>query len=292
MTFACLGPLPAFTPVAFQMPPGATDTHSHVIGLPPSYPFVAERSYTPPEAPLSAYMAMHKALGIERAVIVTPSVHGTDNRITLEAISGYGAGARGIAVVGQDISDTELRDLHDGGIRGLRLNVLFGSGGGLQAFRPLAERIRDMGWHVQLLIDTSRDLAGLESDIRTLGVPVVIDHMGHFPVSAGLNSPEFKLMLDLVRDGIAWVKLSGCDRISDQHPAYSDAIPRAQMLIEAGPSQMVWGTDWPHVSKAENMPDTGELLNRLADYAPDPELRRAILVDNPARLYGFDGGER
>ena len=137
MTFACLGPLPTFSPIVFDVPAGATDTHSHVIGMPPDYPFVPERSYTPPEAPLSAYRAMHQALGIERAVIVTPSVHGTDNRITLEAIAGYGPIARGIAVVAPDVSDAELAALDRGGIRGIRLNVLFGGGVGLDAFRLL-----------------------------------------------------------------------------------------------------------------------------------------------------------
>ncbi|MEM7059237.1 MAG: amidohydrolase family protein [Pseudomonadota bacterium] len=287
MTFACLGPLTEFTPVAFDMPAGATDTHSHVIGLPPEYPFVPERSYTPPEASLTSYQAMHLALGIERAVIVTPSCHGTDNRITLEAIAGYGPNARGIAVVEEDISDAELTRLHEGGMRGLRLNVLFGGGVGLQAFRPLAERIKDMGWHVQLLIDVTQNLEALAPDIRAMGVPIVIDHMGHFPVAMGLENAGCRLMLDLVRDGIAWVKLSGCDRISEKHPVYADAVPLAQMLIEAGPERMVWGTDWPHVSKAANMPDTGALLNRLVDYAPDSDVRRAILVDNPAKLYGF-----
>lgn len=287
MTFACLGPLPAFTAVAFAVPPGATDTHSHVIGVPPDHPFVPERSYTPPEAPLSAYRAMHAALGIERAVIVTPSVHGTDNRITLQAIAGYGPNARGIAVVAPDISDEDLAALDRGGIRGLRLNVLFGGGVGLEAFRQLAPRVVPLGWHVQLLIDVRRNLAGLAGAIRDCGVPVVVDHMGHLPAEGALTDPGFNLMLDLVREGLAWVKLSGCDRISEQHPDYRDAIPVAQALIEAGPDRMVWGTDWPHVSKARNMPDTGVLMNRLADYAPDADLRRAILVDNPARLYGF-----
>lgn len=287
MTFACLGPLTEFTEPSFAMPTGATDTHSHVIGLPPDYPFVPERSYTPPEASLAAYQAMHRSLGIDRAVIVTPSVHGTDNRITLEAIKGYGSNARGIAVVDETISDAELQDLHDGGIRGLRLNVLFGGGVGLHAFRPLAERIGAMGWHVQLLIHVGRDLASIAADIRILGVPVVIDHMGYLETEAGLEHPGFQLLLDLVRDGVAWVKLSGCDRISVQHPEYRDAIPTALALVEAAPDHMVWGTDWPHVSKADAMPDTGILLNRLADYAPDPAMRQRILVDNPARLYGF-----
>ncbi|MEM1299439.1 MAG: amidohydrolase family protein [Pseudomonadota bacterium] len=287
MTFACLGPDPKIGPPDFEMPAGATDTHAHVIGLPPTYPFVAERAYTPPEAPVAAYRAMHAALGIERGVIVTPSCHGTDNRITLEAIAAYGPNARGIAVVEESVSDQELEALNAGGVRGLRLNVLFGGGVVLQAIRSLGPRARELGWHVQLLLDVSSGLVEIADEIRGLGVPVVVDHMGHPPIGQGLDAPGFQLLLDMVREGLVWIKLSGCDRISAQHPEYRDAIPRAQMLIEAAPEHMVWGTDWPHVSKAENMPNDTILLNRLGDYAPDADVRRRILVDNPARLYGF-----
>lgn len=287
VTFACLGPDPNPTPPKFEMPPGATDCHSHVIGLPPDYPFVPQRSYTPPEASLEMYRAMHGALGIERAVIVTPSVHGTDNRITVEAIAGYGPNARGIAVVDADVSDAALESLNTGGIRGIRLNVLFGGGVGLDAFAQLAGRVKALDWHIQLLINVGQDLLGIEDQIRSLGVPVVIDHMGYLPVSEGLGHPGFQALLRLVRDGICWIKLSGNYRISDAYPDYRDAIPTALALIEARPENMVWGTDWPHVSLAKDMPDTGLLLFALEDYAPDAGLRRAILVDNPARLYGF-----
>lgn len=287
MTIPCLAPKTNLAPPRFEMPKGATDTHSHVIGLPPEYPFVPERSYTPPEAPLSAYMAMHEALGIERAVIVTPSAHGTDNRITLEAIAGYGPNARGIAVVSPDISDQEVLDLHYGGMRGVRLNVLFGGGVGLEAFETLAPKIRDLGWHIQLLIDVSRDMDAMAPLIRASGIPVVIDHMGHMPVEKGLDDPGFKSFLGLVRDGLAWAKLSGNYRISTRRPDFEDAIPFAQALIDACPQHMVWGTDWPHVAMTEHMPDTTDLLNALDDYAPDAATKQLILVDNPAVLYGF-----
>ena len=129
---------------------------------------------------------------------------------------------------------------------------------------------------------------GLASQIRSAGLPIVVDHMGHMAADSALDDPGFQVLLDLVREGHAWVKLSGCDRICDQHPDYRAAIPVAQALIQANPQRMIWGTDWPHVAKTKTMPDTGVLMNRLADYAPDPDLRRAILVDNPARLYGFE----
>ena len=287
MTKPCLGPIADLAPPRFQMPSGSTDTHSHVIGAPPDYPYVPERSYTAPEAPLSDYMAMHRALGIERAVIVTPSVHGTDNRITLEAIAGYGPNARGIAVVEADIPDAGLEVLDDGGIRGVRLNVLFGGGVGLHAFEMLVPKVRDLGWHIQLLIDVSQDMVDLAPLIRSCGIPVVVDHMGHMPVEKGLDDTGFQMFLGLVRDGLVWAKLSGNYRISTQRPQFYDAIPVAQALIEACPEHMVWGTDWPHVSMFEAMPNTTDLLNALDDYALDSTIKRKILVDNPAVLYGF-----
>jgi len=286
MTTPCLGPDPDTRAPRFEMPAGACDTHSHVIAYQDEYPYVPERSYTPPPAPLAAYKAMHAALGIERAVIVQPSVHGTDNRVTVQAITGYGANCRGVCVVDEDVTDEELARLNDGGIRGLRLNVLFGGGVGMQAMQPLAARIKDMGWHIQLLLD-ARDLTELEPVIRRLPVPVVIDHMGHMNVSHGIDHPGFQALLGLVRDGFAWVKLSGNYRISAAGPPYDDAIPFARALIEAAPEHMVWGTDWPHPALVENMPNDGDLLDALDDYAPEANLKRRILVDNPAVLYGF-----
>jgi len=282
-----LPPATAFTPPAFSMPEGATDSHAHVIDPPADYPYVPDRSYDPAPAPLEAYKAMHAALGLERAVIVTPSIYGTDNRATMRAIQGYGPNARGIAVVDETIDDTALQQLHNGGIRGIRLNVLFGGGVGLRAFSPLADRIRDLGWHIQLLIDVSQDLAALAPEIQRADLPVVIDHMGHMPVEKGLQNPGFVLLNEFVRDGLCWIKLSGNYRISNGFPGFQDAVPFAQELIDACPAHMVWGTDWPHVAQMERMPNTGDLLNALADYAPDPAVRKAILVDNPAALYGF-----
>lgn len=288
MTRDCLPPDPAPRPPHFAMPPGACDCHAHVIGAPPDYPLVAERAYTPPPAPLAAFQALHRALGIARAVIVQPSAHGTDNRVTLEAIAGYGPNARGVAVVEATVSDRDLAALQEGGIRGLRLNNLFGGGVGFEALEPLAARAAELGWHIQIWHDgaTMQDLA---PRLRRLTVPVVIDHLGHMNTALGLAHPGFQALLELVRDGICWVKLSGNYRISAAGPPYHDAIPFARALIEAAPAQMVWGSDWPHVAlyDAQLMPNDGDLLDALDDYAPDAALKQAILVDNPARLYGF-----
>ncbi len=287
MTKPCLGPDPDPRPPKKPLPAKSCDCHSHIIGPLQRYGFVPQRSYTPPPALLDDYQALHRTLGIERAVIVQPSVHGTDNRVTLEGIAGYGPNARGIAVVEDSVRDRELRQLNDGGIRGLRLNVLFGGGVGLAAMEPLAARIADMGWHLQLLLDAT-DLAELAPRLRRLPVPFVVDHMGHMNVSKGIDHPGFQTLLSLVREGNCWIKLSGNYRISAAGPPYTDVIPFARALIDARPDRMVWGSDWPHPALTEIMPNDGDLLDALDDYAPEPEMKRAILVDNPAELYGFD----
>jgi predicted TIM-barrel fold metal-dependent hydrolase len=287
VTKPCLAPDPNPRRPHFAMPPGACDCHAHVIGAPEVCTYVPERSYTPPPAPLEAYRALHRVLGIERAVIVQPSVHGTDNRVTLAAVAGYGPNCRGVAVVDETVDDKELARLHDGGVRGLRLNVLFGGGVGLHALEPLAERIADMGWHIQLLLD-ARFMEELARRLRRLPVPIVVDHMGHMSVAHGMGHPGFRVLLDLVRDGVCWIKLSGNYRISAEGPPYADVVPVARTLIEAAPEHMVWGTDWPHPALSDFMPNDGDLLDALGDYAPEPDLKRAILVDNPARLYGFE----
>ena len=286
MTDPCLPADPDPRAPGFSVPADACDCHAHVIGPPDRYPYVPDRSYTPPTALIEDYRHLHRTLGISRAVIVQPSVHGTDNQVTLEAISAYGGPCRGIAVVDETVSDTELTRLHEGGMRGIRLNVLFGGGVGLNALEPLAERIRPMGWHVQLLLD-ARDLPDLAPRIRRLPVPVVIDHMGHMPVACGAGHPGFRALLDLVADGLAWVKLSGNYRISSRPPFFEDVVPIARALIAACPEHMVWGTDWPHPALTGFMPNDGDLLDALAAYAPDETLREAILVHTPARLYGF-----
>lgn len=287
MTRPCLGADPNPKPPKFTIPAGACDCHAHVIGPPEIYAYVPERSYTPHVALLDAYQTLHRVLGIERAIIVQPSVHGTDNQVTLDAIAGYGPNARGVAVVDEMVDDGDLAKLHDGGVRGIRLNVLFGSGVGLQALEPLAQRIADMGWHIQLLLD-ARDMVELAPRLRRLPLPVVVDHMGHMNAAHGIDHPGFQTLLDLVREGVCWIKLSGNYRISATGPPYGDAVPFARALIEAGPERTVWGTDWPHPALVDFMPNDGDLLDALDDYAPESNLKRAILVDNPARLYGFD----
>ncbi|MEO6959478.1 MAG: amidohydrolase family protein [Burkholderiaceae bacterium] len=281
----CLAPLPNIDPPTFDVPRGACDTHAHVIGDGTHFPYTEDRSYTPPPAPEEKYMAMLAACGMERGVLVQVSVHGTDNRYMLQALHRHPSKLRGVAVAATSITDHELEDWHTAGIRGLRLNVLFGGGVGFDSVETLASRIAGLGWHLQFLMDV-RNLPALMPRLCKLPVPCVFDHMGHMPVAEGVGHAGFQALLHGVRDYGWWSKLSGAYRISDQFDDYNDVTPWAQTLIEAAPDRMIWGSDWPHVA-IPRMPNTGRMLNLLAKWAPDPVQRYRILVTNPQTLYDF-----
>ncbi len=272
-------------PPRYRVPAGAVDTHAHVIGAPPAYPFVPERSYTPPPAPLDRYLAMLDATGMAHGVLVQVSVHGTDNRLMLDALRAEPQRLRGIAVIPLGLPDRDHRALKDEGVVGLRLNVLYGGGIGFDAVETYAALCRDWGWHLQFLLD-ARHLPPVASRLAKLPVPVVFDHMGHFPTTEGVDSQGFQTLLALVRDG-AWVKLQGAYRNSVEGPPYRDTIPFARALSDAAPDRCLWGSDWPNVSNWGPMPNVGDLLDLMADWVPDAERRRRLFVDNPHRLYGF-----
>ena len=272
------------------LPPEAWDCHAHIFGPVEQYPFTANRSFTPPEASLTAYRRMLAALGIAHAVIVQPSVFGTDNRCTFDSVSAAGGLWRGVAVVNPNPSEKELERLHAAGFRGVRVNVLFKGGLTFGALEPMARKIAPLGWHLQLLLDC-RDLIELAPRVRQLPVEIVVDHMGHMPTSAGDQHPGFQILLQLVREGRCWVKLSGAYRISDEPYPYHDVVPFARALIEADASHMVWGSDWPHPCVTGSIPKDTELLDLLAMWAPDADVRRRILTENPAVLYGYGGAE-
>ncbi|PSJ43726.1 GntR family transcriptional regulator [Zobellella endophytica] len=286
----CAAADPFPQPAGARPPQGSCDTHAHVFGPAERYPYTANRSYTPPDAPPGAYLHLHRTLGIERGVLVQPSVYGTDNRLmvdTLHYLQQQGLQYKGVAVVDADISERELDQLARAGVCGVRMNLLFKGGIAWRDVESLARRLAERSWHLQFLIDVS-EFEQLEARIRSLPTPVVIDHMGHMNVANGLHHPGFQALLRLVEDARAWVKLSGSYRITNQPlPPYTDVLPFAQALVGANPQQMLWGSDWPHPHFGRPMPGDGPLLSLLADWVPDEALRRRILVDNPARLYGF-----
>jgi len=282
----CLAPAAEMAPASFAMPAGACDTHAHVIADSDAYPMAASRSYTPPPAPEAKYLAMLAGTGCSRGVLVQISIYGTDNRYLLKVLGQNPNRLRGVAVVAPEVSDRELQALDAAGVRGLRINVSFpGAGLSLDDMETLARRIAPMGWHMQILCD-GRDLPELFPRMARLPCPGVLDHMGHMPAALGLEHPAFLAMRRLVAEHGWWAKLSGAYRLSDDYDGFKEVTPWAQALIAAAPERMVWGSDWPHVAMAR-MPDTGRLRNLLLDWAPEAALRERILVDNPARLYGF-----
>ncbi|HEY0235186.1 MAG TPA: amidohydrolase family protein [Afipia sp.] len=271
-------------PTRFKVPRGAVDTHCHVIGG--SNEFVPGRSYTPPPAPARDYIAMLDATGMSYGVLTQVSVHGTNNRLMVETLRAHPRRLRGIAVIAPDCAEKERIALKESGVVGLRMNVLYSGGGlNLDQIETYGAICREMGWHLQFLLD-ARDLVTLGPRLKKLPVPFLVDHMGHFPTSAGVDHPGFKILLSLVRDG-AWVRLSGAYRDTVDGFPYHDTIAFARALVEAAPDRCVWGSDWPHVANWHHMPGVSDLLDLLADWVPDEKLRDRILADNPQRLFGF-----
>ena len=284
------------------LPPQATDCHMHVLGPFDRYPLAAERAYNVAEAPLEAHEHMKRRLGLERTVLVQASGHGFDNRAMLAALDQLGPRGRGVAVVTTKASKSDLDELHQRGVRGLRLNlVTLASRHGAdhaQAVRDYEKMLAPLGWHLQVFADSSV-LHSLEPVLQRCGVPVVIDHMGLPDATAGIGQPRFQAMLRLLAAEHVWVKLAGADRITRKSGRLRDAIPFMQALTAAAPQRVLWGSDWPHIGFHSGrqvrsdgvLPyrevDAAELLEVFGEAVPDAMARRAILVGNPARLYNF-----
>ncbi|MGE0733917.1 MAG: amidohydrolase family protein [Alphaproteobacteria bacterium] len=286
MAADCPPPDPDPRPPGFVMPDGAWDCHAHVFGPLDRFPYVADRSFTPPAASVDVYARMLSRLGFGRGVLVQPSVYGTDNRAQAAALEAGNGHWRGVAVVDDDVSAEALSALDAAGFRGARFNLVYRGGVARAALEAVARLIAPFGWHIQLFADVSRldDLAAL---LAGLPVPTVIDHMGFVPAARGTNDPGFQSLLRTLGAGRAWVKLSGANRITSRRTApYDDVVPFARALIAANPDRLVFGTDWPHVHLPVPMANTGALLGELAFWAPDLYVREKILVHNPARLYG------
>ena len=292
MTHSCLPPDPSPQALTFALPGGAWDSHAHVFGPYAAYPLADDRSYTPPEQPVDRYLRHLDGLGFAHGVLVTASATGTDNRSVIDALLHAPGRLRGVIVPAADSSDEQLDQWTAAGVRGVRVNLLrkagqpvYRNGIGLEQLQRLAPRLASRGWHVQVWIHAP-DLPDMAPALLQLGMPLVIDHMGRMNTDLGVDQPGFQALCRMLADGRAWAKLSGADRISVNGPPFADADPFALALIEANPDQLVWGSDWPHINYFQPpVPNDGLLLNRLARWLPDPELRRRVLVDNPARLY-------
>src|SRR5262245_971101 len=255
------------------------------------YAYSPTRIYTPPDCVLADYLHMLDTLGVERAVLVQPSVYGTDNSAMLDAMKAAGGRLRGVAVVAEDISDAELKDLDATGVRGVRVNIVDVKDRKpgtlpMDSLTKLAQRIAPLGWHMELLMHVD-EFADLDERLEDFPVEVVLGHLGYVTIGKGIDDPGFQALLRLVKTGRAWVKLTGPYRITTAPLPYADTVPFAQALLEANRERVIWGTDWPHVMLKGRMPNDADLADVLADWIPDAAAREQVLVRNPAKLYRF-----
>jgi 2-pyrone-4,6-dicarboxylate lactonase len=287
----CQAPDAALRKPTLVLPAGATDCHAHICGPAHLFPYSAQRIYTPPDALMPDYRALLNTLGVQRAVIVQPSVYGDDNRALIAALATDPQNLRGVAVVKPSVTDNELQALHSAGVRGLRCNIvdLASAKGALpiNELRQLAMRIAPLKWHLELLMHVN-EFPNLASDLGDLPVDLVFGHLGYVPTRHTTQDSGFQNLLALLREGKAWVKLTGPYRISlHGAPPYADVQPFADALLRANPARLLWGSDWPHVMVKGVMPNDADLCDLLGDWVPDANLRTKVLVNNPAQLYDF-----
>ncbi len=268
-------------------PAGATDCHMHFYGTREDYALAPTCPIPPPFAPVGAYRGLMARLGLERVVIVQPAAYGKDNRCTLDALAEFGEAARAVVVVDESVTDAELERLTGLGARGIRFFMLPGGVLPWSSLEAMAARVAPFGWHVQLQLD-GRDLPEYEAVLDRLPVPLVIDHNGKFLEPVAPGHPSFRSLLRLVEGGKNWIKVSAPYETSRQGPPlYGDVGTLAKALIRAAPERVVWASNWPHPTALADPPDDAVLLDLLLDWAGDESLRRRILTDNPAELYGF-----
>jgi predicted TIM-barrel fold metal-dependent hydrolase len=273
------------------LPKLACDTHAHILGPIAQYAYSPARVYTPPDCLLSEYQKMLATLGVERAVLVQPSVYGTDNTVMLAAMKAAGSAFRGVAVVENNVSDGELKQLNAAGVRGVRVNIV-----DVKDRKPgtlpmaeltaLAKRVAPMGWHMEFLMHCD-EFPDMDRTFADFPVDIVLGHLGYMKASLGVANAGFQALLRLMQAGNAWVKFTGPYRISGEALPHGDTIALAHALIAANKERVLWGTDWPHVMVKSAMPNDGDLCDLLSGWIPDAATREQVLVRNPAALYGF-----
>lgn len=273
---------------SYRPPPGAVDAHCHVFGPGELFPYAPERKYTPVDAGKDALFALRDFLGFERNVIVQATCHGADNSAMVDALRAAEGRARGIATIRPGVSDAELAELDDAGVRGVRFNFVrrLVDPKPDDHYRELVDRIASLGWHVVIYFEAA-DLAERWNLFTSLPVTVVVDHMGRPDVTKPVDGEEFALFLRFMAENPnVWSKVSCPERLSGEGPPrYSDVWPFARTVVTRFPDRVLWGTDWPHPNMRSHMPDDGRLVDVIPHIAPTEELRRALLVDNPTRLY-------
>jgi 2-pyrone-4,6-dicarboxylate lactonase len=277
-------------PSSVVLPAGAIDTHGHIFGPAPNYPWNPARGYTPPDALPAAYEALHKALGVSRGVLTQPSVYGTDNRCMLDFVSKNLDRMRAVVAVEPNVTDKALEQMHAQGARGIRVNVADPGGNPFASFAEidkLAYRLKPLGWHIEFLLHVHQ-MDDVIAGIRKLPVDISIGHFGYMPAAMGVGHPKYQAFLDYFSEGRCWVKFTAPYRITAAKVMpYADVTPFAHALVNRRPDRIVWGTDWPHPVCPVPMPNDGDLTDHLADWLPDPATREQILVANAERLFGW-----
>jgi predicted TIM-barrel fold metal-dependent hydrolase len=290
------------TPVRFDIPPGACDCHTHIFGNARQFPWTADRVYTPEPASIDEMRRLHRTLHMDRVVIVQPSVYGTDNACTIDAVRRLGPRARAVAVIDDKTTAAALDAMHAAGVRGIRINLATAGqtdpAAARRRLQAAVEQVKGRRWHIQMYIGIAI-VDAIREQVAASPIPIVFDHFGGAQAVQGTDQPGFDALLALVRSGKAYVKISGAYRSSHAPPDYADVAPLAKALIAANDKRVLWGSDWPHPDSStvagraatDVAPllqiDDGRLLNQLPVWAPDAAQRKTILVDNPASLYGF-----
>lgn len=268
-----------------KAPPLSCDSHFHIFGPFDKYPLSGGRTYTPLPALVPAYLELAETVGLQRMVVVQASIYGTDNAVTLDAISQFGLHrARGVAVIDDSFDEAALRRLHAQGIRGVRFNMVSGNGTPEDQLEALSRRVAPLGWHIQIYADGAKMLE-IGSLLARLPVEVVIDHCGGVKAGLGVEHPQFQALLRLMDSGRAWMKVC-CYRASSTGAPFADVEANVKALVASAPDRCVWGTDWPH-SQMDPAPEAGVLLDQFFEWVHDAGVRQKVLVDNPGRLYGF-----
>ncbi|HKJ74296.1 MAG TPA: amidohydrolase family protein [Alphaproteobacteria bacterium] len=271
----------------FKLPEGAVDAHCHVFGPGDIFPFAPERKYTPCDASKNQLWVLRDLLGFDKNVIVQATCHGSDNRAMVDAVRSSNGRAKGIASVKQSVTDKELNEMNEAGVKGVRFNFVkrLVDATPREVFIDIANRVKKLGWQTVVYFE-AQDLPDLRDFLTSLPTTIVVDHMGRPDVTKPADGPEFDMFVELMEkhDNI-WSKVTCPERLTKAGPPYDDVVPFARRVVEAFPDRVLWGTDWPHPNLKSHMPDDGKLVDFIPRIATTPELQRKLLVDNPMRLY-------
>ena len=286
---SCMAPNKNTSTPKYKAPKNACDAHCHVFGPHEIFPYSQKATYWPPDGPKEDLAKLHKTLGLDRAVLVQASCHGTDNRAMIDAIASSNGAYRGVCIADDTFTVEDFQELHDGGVRGVRFNFVTHLGGApdLVKMENVIKKVIPLGWHLVIHVN-AEDIIKYADFFAKFDLPIVVDHMGRVPTNLTVHQEAYKILCDFMKKPNWWVKISGSERISPHGAPFYDAVPYAQGLVAIAPDRILWGTDYPHPNIKEHMPDDADLLDLLPLIAPDEETQKKILVDNPARLYGFE----